>query len=384
MSLPARTNSEFRIAVSGYYGCGNAGDEAVLAGIREAFARRAGGRARLVVFSQDPAATLQMHGLPAVERMSLAALRSALKETDLLLSGGGSLLQDTTSMRSLVYYLWVVRLAYAHRVPVMFYAQGMGPFRRPLSRALVRIVANRADYITVRDEPSLRLLNTLGVKRPPIEQTADPAFALSPAASDAVDALFQAENLPKDEPMIGVALRPWGGSGESPLDSYAQLLLNLHRRTGQRVVLLPMHSADDVVFSETVASLTKEPAAFPVVRGVYPPAVLLGLVARMQAVVAMRLHTLIFAARSGVPPFALSYDPKVENLMRGLDLADSLEHWRGFDPTEVGERVATLLAQRTARVSALRARTAELEQCALRNADCALSLLDARASRKTS
>ena len=199
--------------------------------------------------------------------------------------------------------------------------------------------------------PRCACCKTLGVRRPPIEQTADPAFALSPAAPEAVDALFQAENLPRDEPLIGVALRPWGGSGESPLDAYAQLLLDLHRRTGQRVVLLPMQMPGDVVFSETVAALTGDPAAFPVVRNVYPPAVLLGLVARMQAVVAMRLHTLIFAARAAVPPFALSYDPKVENLMRGLGLADSLEHWRGFDPAEVGERVAALLAERPARVS---------------------------------
>ncbi len=381
MSLPVRTTSEFRVAVSGYYGCGNAGDEAVLAGIQEAFVRQSGSRVRLVVFSQNPAATQQMHGLPAIERMSLAALRSTLKQSDLLLSGGGSLLQDTTSMRSLLYYLWVVRLAYAHRVPVMFYAQGLGPFRRPLSRALVRLVANRADYITVRDEPSLRLLDRLGVRHPRIEQTADPAFALSPAPSETVDALFQAENLPRDEPFIGVALRPWGGSGESPLDAYAQLLLHLHGRTGMRVVLLPMQAPDDVVFSETVAALTGDPAGFPVVRNVYPPGVLLGLVGRMQAVVAMRLHTLIFAARAGVPPFALSYDPKVENLMRGLDLADSLEHWRGFDPGEVGERVAGLLADRAARVTALHAQTSGLERLALRNADCALTLLEGRIPR---
>lgn len=383
MTLPVRTTSEYRVAVSGYYGCGNAGDEAVLAGMREAFARQAGGRVRLRVFSQDPAATLQMHGLPAVERMSLTALRSTLKESDLLLSGGGSLLQDTTSMRSLLYYLWVVRLAYSHRVPVMFYAQGLGPFRRPLSRALVRLVADRADYITVRDEPSLRLLKTLGVRRPPIEQTADPAFALSPASSETVDALLRAENLPSDEPMIGVALRPWGGASESPLGAYAQLLLDLQRRTGHRIVLLPMQVPADVVFAETVVALTGDPAAFPVIRSVYPPAALLGLVARMQAVVAMRLHTLIFAARAAVPPFALAYDPKVENLMRGLDLADSLEHWRGFDPAEVGERVETLLAERPARVTALRARTADLERRALRNADCALSLLETSPSLRS-
>ncbi len=381
MSLPVRVTSPYRVAVSGYYGCGNAGDEAVLAGIRASFARQAGDRVRLLVLSQNPTATTALHSLPAVERMSLASLRATLRQSDLLLSGGGSLLQDTTSMRSLLYYLWVVRLAYSHRVPVMFYAQGMGPFRRPLARALVRMAANRADYITVRDEPSLRLLESLGVRRTPMEQTADPAFALSPAPAEAVDALFRAENLPTDEPLLGVALRPWGGVGESPLDSYAVLLNELRRRTGQRVVLLPMQVPGDVTFAETVAALTGDPSAFPVVRNAYPPDVLLGLVARMQAVVAMRLHTLIFAARVAVPPFALSYDPKVENLMRGLDLADSLEHWRGFDPAEVTERISALLAERPARVTALRARTPELERLALRNADCALALLESRPRR---
>ncbi len=376
MSLPVRTTSAYQVAVSGYYGCGNAGDEAVLAGIRTSFARQAGDRVQLTVFSQSPAETTRMHGLPSVERMKLTSLRSTLRHSDLLISGGGSLLQDTTSMRSLLYYLWVVRLANSHRVPVMLYAQGMGPFRRSLSRALVRIVANRADYITVRDEPSLRLLQSLGVRRPPMEMTADPAFALAPASTEAVDALFRAEGLPVDEPLIGVALRPWGGAGESPLDSYAQLLTLLRRRTGHRVVLLPMQSPGDATFAETVAALTGDPSAFPVVRGPYSPDVLLGLVARMQAVVAMRLHTLIFAARAAVPPFALSYDPKVESLMRSLDLADSLEHWRGFDPAEVTDRVAAILSERSSRSAALRARAPELERLALSNADCALTLLN--------
>ncbi|WP_436570579.1 polysaccharide pyruvyl transferase family protein, partial [Klebsiella pneumoniae] len=69
---------------------------------------------------------------------------------DLLLSGGGSLLQDTTSLRSLLYYLWVQRVAWRARKPVMYYAQGLGPLRRRLSRRLVAAAARRAAYITVR------------------------------------------------------------------------------------------------------------------------------------------------------------------------------------------------------------------------------------------
>ncbi len=365
-----------RFTVSGYYGCGNAGDEAVLAGIKEALQRQAGDEAQMIVLSQNPAETRRLHGLAAVDRMNLSMVRRVLSETDLLLSGGGSLLQDTTSIRSLLYYLWIIRLAYSQGVPAMFYAQGIGPLRRALSRTLVRMVANRAACITVRDEPSARLLTSLGVTRAKIEVTADPAFALSPAPADCVDRLMEAEGLPTDAPLLGVALRPWGAPGESPAEAYARLLNALAAQCRARIVLLPMQMPGDKTFAEEVAQRADCPEAIAIVRNAYPPETLLALTARMQAVVAMRLHALIFAARVGVPPFALSYDPKVESLMRGLGLADSLEHWRGFDPDEVAGRVAGLLAERESRVAALRAQTPTLERLALRNADCALTAVE--------
>ena len=375
-------NATKQFAVSGYYGCGNAGDEAVLAGIRESLARRVGDGVRLLALSQNPEETRKLHGIAAEDRMNFSALRMVMRESDMLLSGGGSLLQDTTSVRSLLYYLWVARLALNAPIPLMFYAQGIGPLRRSMSRTLVRMVANRAATITVRDESSARLLAAIGVTNPKIEVTADPAFALTPAAPEIITPLLRAEGLPTDRPMIGVALRPWGGEGESPLGDYGRLLTELARQTEAQIVLLPMQTPNDVKFAEQVAAQTETPKSFPIVRGVYAPDVLLGLIGQMKMVVAMRLHALIFAARTGVPPFALSYDPKVEHLMRGLGLEDSLESWRGFDPQEVAGRVAKLAAERASRSAALRAQMPALEQKALRNADCAMEALNVSAAYK--
>ena len=365
-------NETQQFAVSGYYGCGNAGDEAVLAGIRESLARRAGDGVRLLALSQNPEETTRLHGIAAVDRMNFSALRAAFRESDLLLSGGGSLLQDTTSVHSLLYYLWVARLALHTPIPLMFYAQGIGPLRRAMSRTLVRMVANRAAYITVRDESSARLLTAMGVNGPPIEVTADPAFALTPARNAIIAPLLQAEGLPIDRPMIGVALRPWGGAGHSPVADYAQLLTELSRQTEAQIVLIPMQAPNDVEFAAQVADETGSPDKFPILRGNYPPDVLLGVIGTMQTVVAMRLHALIFAARAGVPPFALAYDPKVEHLMQGLGLEESMENWRGFEPAEVAARVALLATEREARSIALQALMPALEQKALRNADCAI------------
>ncbi len=367
-----------KFAVSGYYGCGNAGDEAVLAGIRTAFVRQGGDRVQLTALSQDPQNTADLHGIPAAYRMSRAIVRRTLRASDLLISGGGSLLQDTTSVRSLLYYLWVARTAYSLKKPVMFYAQGIGPLHRPLSRALVRIVANRAAMLTVRDPSSAQLLRSIGVTNPHLEVTADPAFALSSAPYHAVEELMTREAIPDDAALIGVALRPWGGSGESPLANYARLLDLLAQRGDAHVVLLPMQVPGDVRFAEEVVAQTTDPDQFLIVRHAYPPDVLLGLVARMQAVVAMRLHALIFAARAETLPFALAYDPKVEYLMRGLGMEDALADWRAFDPAEAAERVSAMLAARQERVTRLCAQIPDLEQRALRNADCALSLFAAK------
>ena len=364
-------------AVSGYYGCGNAGDEAVLAGIAASFARRARERnreVRLTVLSQNPAVTTQMHGLAAVDRMNMGAVRAALRDCDLLLSGGGSLLQDTTSARSLLYYLWIARMARGLGKPVMFYAQGMGPLKRKMSRILVRQVANRAAFLTVRDEPSAQLLRSIGVTNPHLEVTADPAFALAPAPDAAVDALCSAENISLALPTVAVALRPWNGAGPSPLDIYARLLNELQSRTGAQILLLPMHAGEDVAFALDMAARTGSPGVFPVVRNVYAPDVLLGLVGRMQAVVAMRLHALIFAARMAVPPFALAYDPKVENLMGLLGLSKSLVSWNDFAPERTASQVASLVADRDAHSTQLQTRAALLETRALRAADIALDL----------
>jgi polysaccharide pyruvyl transferase CsaB len=365
--------ADHTVAVSGYYGCGNAGDEAVLAGIKAAFRKTAGDAVRLVALSQNPAATRSLHSIDAEYRMDMRTVRSVLSRSELLISGGGSLLQDTTSLRSLIYYLWVARMALAARKPVMFYAQGMGPLRRPAARYLVRMVADRASYITVRDEPSAQLLKEIGVRRPPIEVTADPAFALQPAAREVVDECLGATGSTATRQRIGVALRPWGGQPEAQAAEYAELLLALERRTAAQLVLIPMQLPGDADFSLAVAR--KAGRTYPIVDRVCSPEALLGVVGEMDAVVAMRLHTLIFAARMSVPLFALSYDPKVANLLRALDLSDCVADWTGFSAEDAAAKVGALLDDRAARRGALAVRTAELERMALRNAEVALSLI---------
>lgn len=405
-----------RFAVSGYYGCGNLGDEAVLAGIRESFIKVGPGtrveadksiietrgrlstsdkvpslrRVELIVLSQNPSQTEALHGLQAVDRMSFREVKRTLQASDMLLSGGGSLLQDTTSLKSLLYYLFVARLALGLKKPVMFYAQGLGPLRRPLSRRLVRMAANRAAFLTVRDEPSRALLAEIGVTNPNIAVTADPAFALQPAADSEIDAALRAEGLPEifagSRPVIGFALRPWktagdgagnvkaAGQASGTKSDWTELLTETARLTGAHIVLLPMHAYDDLPFADNLLAALPDRANFSVLRSSYTPEVVLGIIGRMDAVAAMRLHTLIFAARMAVPAYALSYDPKVDSLMHGLGLETYLESSTGLDPAATASRIAGMLSAKQEIRRSLQLTEPACEAAALKSAEIALSL----------
>jgi polysaccharide pyruvyl transferase CsaB len=360
-----------RIALSGYYGCGNTGDEAVLAGIVESFAKRAGGsQVELTVFSADPADTHRRHNLPAVDRMNLSALRSTLKTSDLLISGGGSLLQDTTSLRSLLYYLWVVRLARKTGVPVMFYAQGIGPLRRKVSRMLTARTANRVQQITVRDAASADLLRRIGVRKPPIGVTADPAFALSPAPPERVHELLRQAGAPEESRLVGIALRPWKTGGPAP-DDLGRAVRLISERTGVYPVFLPMQPPGDLELSRAVNAAA---GVGSVLEQTLSPQEALGVAAACGGILAMRLHALIFGASAGVPLVALSYDPKVTQLMNVVGQGDRCVELAQFDADAAAVMMSQALETGAVSRDSLCLRARELAELALVNVDRALSV----------
>lgn len=308
------------ILLSGYYGFNNIGDEAVLGGIL------AGLRAELpavepVVLSADPAGTQQLHGVRAVPRMQLAAIRAALREADLFASGGGSLLQDVTSARSPLYYLGVLWLAQRAGIPTMALAQGMGPLNRGMNRLLARILLNRTRAITVRDAGSAEFLQQLGVSRPPIEVTADPSFLLEPEKSERLETWWEA-HIPADRPVIGIALRPWSTQQTDTFGAIADALAIFAQQTGALLLFLPMQFATDSPVAEDVAH--RLPAESQVLHTELSPREMLAAVGRCDLLVAMRLHALIFSAQRGVPAVGLAYDPKVRDFAPAAGLPPAL------------------------------------------------------------
>jgi polysaccharide pyruvyl transferase CsaB len=298
-----------RFLLSGYYGYGNLGDEALLQVIVEQLRARWPACA-VDVLSADPAGTAKTFGVEATPRMDLGRVRAAVDRADIVLSGGGGLLQNVTSLKSLIYYTGVIRSAVRAGKPTMIFAQSIGPldfWGRHVVRAFCRGVA----AATVRDERSRALLASL-LPEVPIERSADPVFLFEPGG-EPLD--LAAEGLAGDGgPLVVVAVRKWQGA-ESTAKALAGVVDRLAGNYGARVAFLPMGGQSD---AEVAATIIRRCASTPVLLPDYPLAQAAQVIGRASLVIGMRLHALIIAARLGVPFLALPYDPKVSALLEDL------------------------------------------------------------------
>ena len=118
-----------RYVVSGYIGFDNFGDEAI-ASVLTSNQKKIGAE-KITLISSNPPKTSKLYG---VESTGMFGFVKPIKDSDVLISGGGSLLQDVTSLKSLVYYLGIIMTALFFRKKVIIYAQGFTPFRTKIGK----------------------------------------------------------------------------------------------------------------------------------------------------------------------------------------------------------------------------------------------------------
>ena len=265
------------VAVGGYYGFRNAGDEAILSAIVSE-ARRRGHE--VTVLSADPGRTVRDHGVRAVHRYRPQDVVRAIAGSELFALGGGGLLQDRTSRRSLLYYLSLVRLARAMARPAVAFNVSLGPLSR-LGRRLVR-GGLRGVGLVVRDRRSLALARELGLSP---ELGADPALLLTPPTT-------------QREPNL-VVLIPRHGVDPRPLAAAGRALAGL----GYEVLALALQPGRDDEALAEFSGLNREATS--------DPRRVLYLAASAGYVVSARLHGMILAAAAGTPFAGVDYDPKV-------------------------------------------------------------------------
>jgi len=350
------------VVLSGYYGFHNLGDDAILDAIAREI-RAMPDPPRLTVLSNAPEETRREYGVDAVYRFSPLAVYRAIRRCDCFISGGGSLLQDETSAKSLLYYVSLIRAAQLHKKPVMIFANGIGPIRRPAGQRMVRRCLDRADCITLREGSSYEALQAIGVTNPNIRVTADPVFRIDGIPQDEARALLAKAGVPEGRKrLIGVSLRPARGL-EEHLDALALFCDKIAQQFGAAVVFLDMQDPCDGQISRRVEAKMSTPVCRFASRNA---AEMMGVIRCMDAVVSMRLHTLIFSAKQRVPLLGIVYDPKVSAYLQMLDMpsAGAIE---SFDPGFALRQLSGLLDDLPARRAHLEAVVPHLELAAQEN-----------------
>jgi len=310
-----------KIVISGYYGFDNLGDEAILYSMINLFQEKSND-IEITVLSQSPALTSQRYGVRAVKRNDFSKIIKTLKSSDIFLSGGGSLLQDVSSVRSVIYYLALVFLADMLGNKTVFYAQGIGPLNKKNSRKMVKWIGNRTDLITVRDHNSAQLLKKIGIKENLIKETVDPVYGIKVVQPKKIIIDFlKKEKIDRDStPIIGVSPRNWKNNGY--LDSMAQAADYLQQKSEGQIIILPMHLTEDLKVCQKLKEKMENPAL--ILKKQLEPAEMISFFQTFDFFLGVRLHSLIFSAINEVPFVGISYDPKVDSLLEDLNLETQL------------------------------------------------------------
>lgn len=341
-----------RILISGYYGFNNAGDDVVLYGIISSL-RREQPNISLSVLSNQPERTEALFGIPAFNRWRLSTIVRQLKQCDLLVMGGGTLMQDVTSPRSVLYYLGIVTIAKLLGKPVVFYAQGFGPVLKPFSRKLIKQVVNRVDVITVRDYESGEDFKACGVTRAPLHVTADPALTIHPddIPTEPGRRLLEQNFADLSRPLVAISVRNW--KQEEGFKHTIAQAADFFIKEGWNVLFLPMHYPSDVAPSQEIISMMKHPGAKCIDQAVSFHDIM-SLLKHCHYVVGIRLHSLILACMLEVPFVGISYDPKIDRFLERAGMP-SAGHIKDLDT----DSFLTLLQERTRHLDRERAIVSE-------------------------
>ncbi|HIY21528.1 MAG TPA: polysaccharide pyruvyl transferase CsaB [Candidatus Flavonifractor merdigallinarum] len=318
-----RTGKRDGVLVCGAYGRGNAGDDAILEAI-VAELRELDPDLPVWVLSRRPDATRMTYRVNSIYTFAFPRFLHRMRKTQLYINGGGSLMQDVTSHRSLWFYLFTISAAKKLGNQVLMYGCGIGPIHSPSNRQqAAKVLQKRVDAITLRDTHSREELESMGVTRPEIVLAADPTVILPAAPEPVVDGLLEYEGLDPKGAYIGFTLRPWPGFREKAA-VFAAAADYAYQKHGLMPVFLPIERRLDLGAIRQVTELMHAP--YHVIQDTGSSAHTIGLFSRMKVVVSMRLHALVFAASQGVPLVGVVYDQKISSFLSyiGQDLYTDL------------------------------------------------------------
>ncbi len=287
-----------KYVVSGYIGFGNFGDEAIASVLTKKL--KAEGAESITLISSNPEKTSELYD---VKSCGMFDFIKPIFECDTLISGGGSLLQDVTSIKSLIYYLGVIYTAMGLGKKVEIFAQGIGPINSKIGRFFTKFALKNASKISVRDKKSQELLQSWGINS---ELVKDPIFDIE---------IPQAEK----KEAIGIQLRAFKGVSEEFLNILADEIAYSFK--DKKIEIFSLQDSIDLNICKHFETILQQ-------KGVENIEILSNLsindviqkISELKKLYAMRFHANVIGIKAGVDTVAINYDPKVEKLANEYNL----------------------------------------------------------------
>lgn len=343
------------LTVGGYFGCGNVGDDAMLLGFLEAL-HTAAPQFGVIALTGNPKKDRQRFGISCVHRRNPSAVALALLQSKAFLCGGGSLLQNRTSQRSLSYYLFLLRLARIIRCKTLLYAAGIGPLIGKSAFQKTFRCLQKCDYLGLRDEDSLRCLAGLGIDAARLHLGADPALLMPLPPASRAAAILHAHRIPADEAHLCVVL-----NGTAPLP-LRQNLISAVRVICKRHAMVALLPVFDPTHDENAVKKAAQTLGGYAIR-LREPSDAVALIGACHAVVSLRLHALVFATATAVSALGISADPHDRKISAFANSAgqDFLAADQSTVPALV-EKIEELLKSRQSRAPILADSTAQMRK----------------------
>ncbi len=318
-----------KFLVTGYYGFLNSGDDAILLSMCEDI-ESLNVETKTTILSNSPVSTEEEYPANAVYRFNLYYVIREILKCDILLMGGGSLLQDKTSTRSLLYYLSILVLAKVFGKKTMIYANGIGPISKPTNRKITKTILNHVNLITIRETLSLQELYDMGVENKNIKLTADPVFNLNIKESN-VDDIIKENDIDMSKDFVTILFRTWKAK-EDYIEKMARICDHIVANKNMNVVFIPMKYPADIVVAEKISEQMSQKSY--VIKSKLNVYQIIKLISMSKISLSMRLHALLYSALKNIPMIGFTYDPKVEYFLKELKMY-SIVNMDNFKSAEV-------------------------------------------------
>jgi polysaccharide pyruvyl transferase CsaB len=302
--ISQNTKASGGIILCGYYGFGNLGDNAILAAaisrIRNEYPDK-----QLSVICHSPKKTALKFGVRTVSREDFLRCANEIKKAQLLIFGGGSVLQNSSSMRSLIYYTSLIRFAAKHGVKIRLLSNGLGPIDGKRAKKCTGHALSLCSSLSFRDKPSAALARSLGCDPSKITLERDLSASLKECEPEDAERLIDICGL-KGRSFFLVAIRKSSDKlTKKRIDNEVRAL----KKGGLLPVFIAMHPSQDARINEKASKRHS---------GIYieglEPAELLTLIKRAEFAIGNRYHLLFLAKNSGVPIQVFGNDPKLISL----------------------------------------------------------------------